>query len=246
MKKLVVLLTFLSTLGCMLYAQNIIPIAPFDKDSIQTKNPLFSWTYLGQRAANNDRDFYRFILVELLDERQTAEAGILMNRPIIKMDFVTSSQLFYPFDAPELEEGKRYAWQVQRIQNKILVDKSEAWWFILPLDPIVPIQYYKPKTKNDGQLYKTIDNKMHIEYYEAYGQKELNYYVLNEKGERVATQISKAVFNQEPVENGELNPGTNLLIIDLGDVPDGIYELVILDKKKRKYKIKFKLTNPKY
>lgn len=225
------------------YAQNILPIAPFDRDSIKTQYPLFSWSYLGQRAANNERDFYRFILVELLDDKQTAEAGIVMNRPIIKMDFVAGTQFFYPYDAPELEKGKRYAWQVQRIQNKVLVDKSEAWWFIIPLEPIIPIQYYKITTKHDGQLYRTIENKMHIEFYEAYSQKALNYYVVNEKGEKIETKIYRSIFNKEPELNGELSPGANFLIIDLGNVPDGIYELVIVDAKRRKYKMKFVVKN---
>lgn len=243
MKNLVLLSLLFVSIFTSIHAQNIMPIAPFDRDSIKTQYPLFSWTYLGQRAANNERDYYRFILVELLDDKQTAEAGIVMNRPIIKMDFISGTQLFYPYDAPELEKGKRYAWQVQRIQNKILVDKSEAWWFIIPLEPIVPIQYYKIATKHDGQLYNTINNRMHIEYYEAYGLKALNYYVVNEKGERIQTKVFRSIFNQEPTENGPLSPGANFLIIDLGNVPNGIYELVITDAKRRKYKMKFVVKN---
>lgn len=243
MKKLVLISAILLVVLGSSLAQNILPIAPFDKDSIKTHYPLFSWTYLGQRAANNERDFYRFILVELLDDKQSAEAGIVMNRPIIKMDFVVGTQFFYPYDAPELEKGKRYAWQVQRIQNKILIDKSEAWWFIIPLEPIVPIQYYKITSKHDGQLYQTIDNKIHIEYYEAYSQKALNYYVLNEKGERVQTKIFRSIYKQDPVLNGDLSPGVNFLIIDLGNVPNGIYELVVTDAKRRKYRMKFVVKN---
>lgn len=243
MKKLVLFSVLILSTVASSYGQNILPIAPFDKDSIKTHYPLFSWTYLGQRAANNERDFYRFILVELLDDKQSAEAGIVVNRPIIKMDFVMGTQFFYPYDAPELEKGKRYAWQVQRIQNKILIDKSEAWWFIIPLEPINPIQYYKITSKNDGQLYQTIDNKMHIEFYEAYSQKVLNYYVLNEKGEKVQTKIFRSIYQQDPELNGELSPGVNFLIIDLGNVPNGIYELVVTDAKRRKYRMKFVVKN---
>ena len=236
---------FWATLYTAAFSQSILPIAPFDGDSIKTEYPLFSWTYLGKRAANNDRDYYRFVMVELLDDKQSAEAGIIMNRPIVKLDFVPGTQLFYPYDAPELEKGKRYAWQVQRIQNRILVDKSEAWWFIIPPDPIEHIQYYKIATKNDGQLFNTVDNKMHIEYNETYNQKSMTYSVFNEKGEKVKTRIFKSLYNQDPVENGELNPGSNFLIIDLGNVPDGIYELVITDAKRKKYKMKFVVKNLK-
>lgn len=245
MKKLGLMMILVFVMTQNVFSQNILPIAPFDTDTIRTEYPLFSWTYLGTRAANNDRDFYRFVLVELNDARQSAEAGIMMNRPIIKMDFIPGTQLFYPYDALKLEKGKRYAWQIQRIQNRVLVDKSEAWWFTLPLEIEEHIQYYKIATKNDGQLFKTVDNKMHIEYVETYNQNALSYSVTNEKGEKVKTKIFKSLYNQDPVENGELNPGSNFLIIDLGNVPDGIYELTITDAKRKKYKMKFVVKNLK-
>ena len=109
----ILILTFFLIGFTALGQDNISLITPFDGDTIETKNPLLSWSYLGGFDASNDRTYYRLLVVELEDE-QTAEAGIIVNQPLVKMDKVTGAQYFYPYDAPELEDGHRYGWQIHK------------------------------------------------------------------------------------------------------------------------------------
>lgn len=152
MKKLILAaLIFCCSISNTASAQETISLlTPYDGDTIETKNPLLSWVILGDNHQDS-RTFYRFVLVELKDE-QSAEAGIITNRPLIKMDRYPGTQLFYPYDAPVLKDGHRYGWQIQKVHNNVLVDKSEAWEFILPLKIIPTPQYHKLKTKSDGTI----------------------------------------------------------------------------------------------
>lgn len=230
---------FILTKGITFAQDNISLIAPYNADTIETKNPLLTWAYMGGNNQNNDRTFYRIIVVEL-KENQSAEAGIIVNQPLVKMDKVPGTQLFYPYDAPELKEGIWYGWQVQKISNNVIVDKSEAWKFILPLK-IENKQYYKMKIKNDGVDYLVTDGKIRFEFIESYSDDALNYYLYDSKGELMNVKIQ--TNETEEKDENKINvkrTGSNFYEIDLGQyaVP-GSYKLVVIDAKKQKYQMRF-------
>ncbi|MBL1281089.1 MAG: hypothetical protein COA33_012485 [Fluviicola sp.] len=219
--------------------ESISLITPYDKDTINTKNPLLGWFYMN--ASDFSRISYRIIIVELKKE-QSAEAGILINVPLLKMKNLKSSQLFYPYDAPELIEGHRYGWQIQKIENNIIIDKSEAWEFILAL-PKVPKfkKYVTLKTKGDGMLYEAVGGKIFFKMDEKYYSEKLNYYILNEKLESVYSSIiddeksSKTEGELEVKKNG-----SNFYELDLGNsVKAGNYTLIVVNAKAEEYKLNF-------
>jgi hypothetical protein len=217
---------------------NISLISPSDGDSIDTKNPLLTWSYFGGLNQNNERSFYRIIIVELKD-KQSAEAGIIVNQPIVKMDRVPGTQLFYPYDAPEIKEGIWYGWQVQKISNNVIVDKSEAWKFILPLK-IKTKQFYKMKIKNDGVDYVAEDGKLQFELVEQYQNDELTYYLYDLKNNLMDVKIA---YGDEEMEGASVRikrTGANYYEIDLGQYAlPGNYKLVVIDRKKQRYEMKF-------
>jgi hypothetical protein len=221
---------------------NISLISPFDSDTIETKNPLLTWAYLGGLEHNNDRVYYRIIVVELQEE-QSAEAGLIVNQPLIKMDRIPGTQLFYPYDAPELKEGIWYGWQIQKISNNVIIDKSEAWKFILPMPKDHKPQYYKMKVKNDGVVYQAVDGKLYLHFEEQYSDGDLTFYLYNNRNELMDVNITLNPGAEE--KDQEINvkkTGSNFYEIDLGDFAmTGVYRLVIYDGKKQKYEMKYEV-----
>ena len=243
MKKLFYLMILLGgILSSTLNAQETISLlTPYDGDTIETKNPLLSWAILGNNQQDS-RTFYRLILVEL-EEEQSAEAGVITNTPLIKMDRYPGNQLFYPFDAPELEEGHRYGWQLQKITNNVLVDKSEAWEFIIPIDRIPKPQYYKMKAKNDGSNYVAVDGKLYFEFIEKYNENNLRFYVYDDLGEMMDVELSLEPLDPEnPDRLQVLHQGRNFYKINLGNtIKAGNYQLVVYNAKNQKYKMLFEV-----
>jgi hypothetical protein len=227
-------------IGFLGFGQEIISlITPNDGDSINTKNPMFSWMYMGGIQQNNERSYYRLVVVELR-ENQSVEAGITVNQPIIVINHIQGTQLYYPFDAPELMEGVWYGWQVQKIQNNIISYKSEAWKFIIPIE-INENQFYKMKIKNDGADYIVKDGKVRFEFVEQYHDDSMKFYLYNSDNELMDVRIDIGI-EQDNAEASILikQTGANYYEIDLGKYPlPGSYKLVVLDRKQQRYEMKF-------
>lgn len=241
-KQLLIVSLFIGTIS---YSQNtILLILPNDTDTIETKNPLLTWSYLGGIPYTDSREYYSLVLVEL-EENQTAASGVIINPPLLKIDQVQGTQLFYPFDAPELEEGKHYGWQIQKIENQVKTDQSEAWEFYIPL-PDVPIyqKYAMLKKSFDGVLYTAIEGKLFFTMEESYDPSSLTIEIYNESHKLIQKNIVQDGHDEsEEAQEQEFTikkTGTNYFQVDLGsNLASGVYELNIKDSKKQKYLLKF-------
>jgi hypothetical protein len=233
---------FLFFTGILQAQESILLNMPMDGDTINTKNPLLSWSLWGELPTNTVREYYQIILVEL-QENQDASAGILMNTPLLRVDHLAQNQLFYPYDAPELEEGKWYAWEIQKIVDNTLAFKSETYKFYIPILPTEEPVYYKLKVKDDGAIYDMQFGKFYFELDEDYFDDELNFQLYNPSNEKIQAQ---AIFNQEAGQFAqEVNvkrTGSNLYELTIGSNSAlGIYKLVVQNAKKQKYQIKFEV-----
>lgn len=233
---------FLFFTGILQAQESILLNIPMDGDTINTKNPLLSWSLWGELPTNTVREYYQIILVEL-QENQDASAGILMNTPLLRVDHLVQNQLFYPYDAPELEEGKWYAWEIQKIVDNTLAFKSETYKFYIPILPPEEPVYYKLKVKDDGAIYDLQFGKLYFELDEDYFDDELNFQLYNPSNEKIQAQV---IFNQEAGQFAqEVNvkrTGSNMYELTIGSNPAlGIYKLVVQNAKKQKYQIKFEV-----
>jgi hypothetical protein len=225
---------------CSWGQENTTLITPYDKDTIDTHNPLLAWFYM-DGPSTNSHSSYRIIIVELQPE-QSAEAGVIVNSPLVKMDRIQGTQLFYPYDAPELIPGHRYGWQIQRVQDNVLIDKSEAWEFILRL-PEEPnyVKYVSLKTKGDATNYEAVGGKIFFKMEEKYQSQDLDFFIYDENMEIINQDIKDD--SEEGETSGQMNVknnGSNFYELDLGGMAKaGTYTLVLLDARKRKYKLKF-------
>jgi hypothetical protein len=232
-------------IGVNSYSQNsILLLLPYDTDTIETKNPLLTWSYLGGIPYTNSREYYSLVLVEL-EDNQSAASGVIVNTPLIKIDQLQGTQLFYPYDAPELEEGKRYGWQIQKIENQVKTDQSEAWEFYIPLPELPEYQKYAMLKKSfDGVPYIAKEGKLFFTMHEPYEPSSLSIQIFNESHQMVQKNIVQD-GHDESIEAQEeefkiKKTGTNYFQVDLGsNLASGIYELNIQDTKKQKYLLKF-------
>ena len=104
-------------------------VNPVDKDTIETYNPVLIWNHSESFNILQQGEYYRMIVAEIKQD-QNAEAAINVNNPLLQQNFLSKHDLLYPFDAPKLLAGGRYAWQVQKVVNGVITNKTEAWEFI--------------------------------------------------------------------------------------------------------------------
>lgn len=213
-------------------------VFPPDKEIIETKNPVLTWTH-SEVFSNNQKEFYRITVTEL-NKDQSPEAAINTNVPVYMKNFLGTHQVQYPVDAKELVPGKKYAWQVQKISNGAIANKTEAWEFkIKAPDPIKENKYATVKKVLDGTVYKAEGNKIFFRFDEGYTGTKLQYRILNDKQEPISAQQSEEKTGE--VKFDEVKSGYNTFTIDLNDykIPSGVYSLEVINDKKEIYKLKF-------
>jgi hypothetical protein len=240
MKNSFLILAFL-VFGYAQAQENIVLNFPEDGDTIYTYNPMLTWSLLGGVPVNNSREYYRITVVEL-QKNQDAASGVLMNTPLVRMDHLTQLQFLYPYDAPILKAGKHYGWQIHKIVNQVIVDRSEAYEFIIPLDIVPSSQYYKMKVKSDGNIYLADKTKLKFEFVENHQANELKFSVFDEKNKEISGRIGRDKEEQRKNLPELKHIGSNFYEVELGAAAKpGIYKLVVVDALKKKYELKYRV-----
>jgi len=124
-------------------------VYPTNNDSISTRFPMFQWT--PSVVPHGYNLHYSFRLVEVLPG-QTPLQAINANIPQYENKNVLTTSLAYPANALELLRGKKFAWQVQALdQNGYPVaannGKSEVFVFKYPV--LLPLVVIPPVIKLD-------------------------------------------------------------------------------------------------
>ncbi len=216
-------------------------ISPMDKDTIDTPNPMLVWTHSEPFNILAPGEYFRIIVTELLKDQNT-ESGVTSNTPIYMKNYVTTHQLLYPYDAKELEPGKHYGWQVQKLSNGVIVNKSEAWEFVLKSDLMSRGNKYAVlKSKLDAGYYTPTNSKVYFLFNEEYTSKSLAYSIFNSKRELVQPRLR----NEDSVNKSEAfvakSIGNNRYEIDLDkmNAPTGIYTLEVKNEKGEIFLLRF-------
>ncbi len=100
-------------------------ISPANNERLELTYPVFQWTPV--TVPPNLTINYTIRIVEVLSG-QNPSTAISSNYPIYENTRITGTTFMYPVDAPTLENGKTYAWQIQALD-----------------------QYGTPPTQNDGK-----------------------------------------------------------------------------------------------
>jgi len=216
-------------------------INPEDKDTVNSLYPILVWNHNDPLNTLSPGESYR-ILVCPMTEGQSPDEAITINTPIYFKNNLTELQVQYPFDAINLEAGKHYAWQVQKISNDIVISKSECWEFVEPLNlQIKDVKYAVMKDKPDGSFYETSNNRIFFRFDEQYAigkVVECNIYDYAMKKVKMETKNSK----QSDAQGIALEQqGYNQYEVDLKgfSINTGFYYLEILNGKGQKFMLKF-------
>lgn len=217
---------------------NFMLISLPDKDTIDYKYPVFNWYYAQSNEARIDVK-YNYVLVELKPE-QSAVSGIAVNQPLLRITGVEGFQLVYPFDAPELQFGKRYGWQLEKTVNNIIVEKSEAWEFILYKELIVPMKYAILNTDYTSVNYDVVGEGFYFKINSRYKTDNgLKFKVFNEKSELVSVNFGK---DEKQIAELELEKtGEGFYYLKTNGYSSGIYTLIVKDQKGNEYNTRFRI-----
>jgi hypothetical protein len=212
-------------------------VSPPDKEELDQKYPVLAWTH-AEPFTNDPTESYRLVMTELL-KGQTPEGAINTNVPVYIKNSLTSHQVQYPIDATQLLPGLRYAWQVQKMSDGVIVTKTEAWEFrIKAPDKVQDNKYAVMKKKLDGTVYTASGNKIFFRFDEAYTGTGMQYAIYNDKQQAVT---AAAATEKPGIQMESVKAGYNTYMIDLNDykMPAGAYLLELVNDKRETFKLKF-------
>ncbi|HYG49441.1 MAG TPA: hypothetical protein VD905_00995, partial [Flavobacteriales bacterium] len=213
-------------------------VTPYDKEEIETKLPLLTWTHSEPFNTLAKNEYFKLIVTEIKKD-QNAEQAVYANPVVFSKNFVATHSVPYPQDAKELEEGKSYAWQVQKIANNIIVNKTDVWEFKLAKkETTEPLKYALLKKTQDGGFFNCINDALYFRFDEEYVSGDLHYEILNNKNESIKPRIKR---DDQSKDELILNSGVNRFELSLTDykLKEGYYTLVVLNAKKEKFYLRF-------
>ncbi|MBS1735180.1 MAG: DUF928 domain-containing protein [Bacteroidetes bacterium] len=152
----------------------LLLIDPLDEDITCNKRPNFLWQPPMPLPLTAR---FRLILTEIGDKQDIVEA-ITYNQPIINQANIPANSLLYPANAPDLQEGKQYAWQVTVYDGRTILKKSEVWTFKVKCDTILRLtstpSYRELKQIDDGNFY-VANRYLRFSLNNSYNAGTLNY-----------------------------------------------------------------------
>lgn len=227
------------------FNQYLYLVYPADKDTIETSTPLLTWSHSEPFSVLSQGEYYRMVVSEIKD-KQGAEEAITINTPLMAKNYVTTHSLQYPYDAKELKAGNHYAWQVQKMANGVITNKTEAWEFVLRKKPEeTAIKYVALKHELDGAFYTAYNHKAYFKFSEEYKTDgTLKFSLLDEKHQPVSVDI---VLDKEKTNKSKTDitnqpklkySGDNRYDLDLNTLNSGYYTLEVRNEKKESFYLK--------
>jgi hypothetical protein len=213
-------------------------INPSDKDTIENYNPVLIWNHTESFNVLNQGEFYRLLVTEISRD-QNAESAINVNNPNYQLNFVTRHDLLYPFDAPKLENGKRYGWQVQKVVNGVITNKTEAWEFIIKNSPDKHAGFVEITPKANLNPYKTVNNLINFQFKEEYSvnNNKLQIHIYDSKGEEI--KIGQEKSKNKSSNLTKLTSDRYRLDLNGVGLKEGYYMLKILNNKNQEFILNF-------
>lgn len=216
-------------------------VQPWNGDSIDEVRPALTWTMSGSMPTVASADV-RITLVPMPPEMGPAQA-LAAERPLFMVPQVKERTIIYPPGIPDLEPGKCYAWQAERLVGSRVSDRSDPWGFCVRRHK-EPQQnkYVHLDRLEPGATYQALDNKIFFRYDEPYASSRLNCLVHDGKNGRIEPQVLSDTDGQHAP--GLRSVGANLYEVDLQPygLKPGHYYLVVRDEKGRDRTLKFHVT----
>jgi hypothetical protein len=217
-------------------------VFPSDHDTIDSPTPLLSWSHSDPFNIASAGDYYKMVVVKLRPE-QSAEAGTSANAPIFMKTNLMSHQVQYPYDLKVLKEGQRYGWEVQKISNEVIVDKTEAWDFVVrPPSVKNDAKYAVLKTRLDASYFLVTNDKLCFRFDESYNvTKAPNCTIYDSKMKVLKPRLKNENLSEKAPSYDVKNNGYNRFEINLAElnVKKGYYTLEVKNEKNETFLLKF-------
>ena len=215
------------------FNQYLYLVFPADKDTIETATPLLIWSHSEPFTILAKGEYFRMIVSEI-KEKQSPEEAIDINTPLMAKTYLTTHSLQYPYDAKELKEGGHYAWQVQKMANGVVTNKTEAWEFTVRIKPEEKdVKYVSLKKVLDAGYYIAGRNRIYFTFDEEYASSSniIQCAIYNSKRE-----VIKPKATNEGVKSAPLNYKANgynryEINLDALDIKHGFYTLEVKNEK---------------
>lgn len=164
---------------------------PQDSSRLAVSPSNFTWTPPTPVQLFNNLS-YEYILTELLPGQKAAQA-LMENIPVVAAP-VTSNNYTYGLNAPKLEPGKWYAWQVIARDHNNYAGKSDAWVF--SIDSVrkeAPEEIFVPyitlsSTAAGSAMIKLNDNSILVYHYSYDAPYQTRLIIYDEQNNEIASQ----------------------------------------------------------
>lgn len=215
-------------------------IAPYDQDSIDMPNPTLTWTHSGDFGDGNAQTGFNIILVEC-EKTQSPEEAISMNKPLMYSSGISNHLVYYSPSYTKLLPGKKYSWQVQRLKDGEIQERTDVWSFYIkkPKAP-KPYKYAELGDEVSNLLYNVVDGNIYIAYKDlAIEGNVTEFNIVNNKNEKIAAVVYNESFPSN--QTFKLYKGDNRLRIDItqSGISSGNYKLVVTNSKDKTYFLNF-------
>ncbi|QXV63630.1 DUF928 domain-containing protein [Mucilaginibacter sp. 21P] len=148
---------------------------PYNKDQICDKRPLLTWQPLIPAVPGAT---YQLVLTEIRSGQNATDA-LNYNLPLINQPGILSPVLPFPPIAQELENKKRYAWQVTAYKDMTILNRSEIWEFTIDCKDSVKkadtSASYRDISDMAGGNYYIADGRLNFSFINAYSAGPLQY-----------------------------------------------------------------------
>jgi hypothetical protein len=180
---------------------------PYDGDQICDKRPTLFWQPMLPAIPGMQ---YRLVLVEVKPGQAKAEA-LFYNMPLIQQINIQTPMLFYPPLSRELQEGKRYAWQVLANRGDMVLGRSEIWDFTvkcLDSTKALPVESFRNIEDLSKSNFYIAKERIYFAVHNTYNTAVLKYDI---------QCISKPEVKVKKLPEITLKHGRNEVIIELED-----------------------------
>lgn len=216
-------------------------VQPWNGDSIDEVRPPLTWTISGSGPTVGSADV-RITLTPMTNGHGAAQA-LAAERPVFIVPHVTQRTMPFPIGLADLERGKCYAWQAERLDGSRVVDRSEPWSFCVKKIPeTFQNKYVRIDRVQPGAIYEALDQKIFFRYDESYASMRMDCSIYGSGHVRIDPQLLDDTDKDAP--EGARSVGVNLYELDLQPygLKPGYYDLVVRNEKGRDRTLKFHIA----